>query len=70
MSENVHIAIIMAIPTTLVALGGIVIPLIGMYRHRNHEATSDNTNAQLTILLNGGLQDRIDEAVKRHAGKS
>ena len=69
-SENVQIALIVALPTTLTAIGGIIIPLIGMYKHRNHEATSDDTNARLTILLNGGLQRRIEEAVARHVGET
>ena len=66
MSENITIAVIEALPVTLVAIGGIVIPLIGMYKHRNHEKTSDDTNARISILLNGGLERRIKEAVSEH----
>lgn len=61
--ENIIIALIAAVPATLVAVGGIIIPLVGMYKHRNHEATSDDTNAQISILFNGGLERRIKEAI-------
>jgi hypothetical protein len=63
-NENIAIALIVATPATLVAIGGIVIPLIQIRKHRNHEKTSDNTNAQLTVLLNGGLDARIKSAIR------
>ena len=64
MNEKIIIALITAVPASLVAIGGIIIPLVGMYKHRNHEKTSDDTNSQISILLNGGLEKRIRAAIQ------
>lgn len=51
--------------TGIAAIGTFATVVVGQYRHRKHEATSDDTNAKFTIFLNGEFQTRIDEAVKR-----
>lgn len=63
-SENIIIAAIAALPPTLVAVFGVIIQLRQIHKHKNHEATSDDTNSQISILLNGGLEARIKEAIK------
>lgn len=68
MSENIIIALIAAVPASLVAVGGIIIPLVGMYKHRNHEATSDDTNTRLAVFLNGGMESKIREEIARQLG--
>lgn len=64
MSESITIALIAAVPATLIAIGGIVIPLVQAHKHRNHEKTSEDTNAQITLFLNGGLESQIKEAIR------
>lgn len=75
MSENVQIELLRTVPAIVAALAAItcaIIQIIGQRKHRKHEATSDaNANgiAEIRLTLNGGLDNRIDEAVKRHGGE-
>lgn len=60
----------------IAAMGTFLVVIVGQIRHRKHEATSDANHkqgmanakgiAEIRLVLNGGLQEQIEEAVERH----
>lgn len=83
MSETTQVELIRTVPAVIAALAAItcaVLQFVGQRKHKNHEATTDANRkqgaenaagiAEIRLTLNGALDTRIDEAVKRHTGQT